>query len=90
MAETQFDCAIIGAGILGLAHALAASRAGLRTVVLERDARAVGASIRRPADIGLITYREGRPVGVQAVLLQTTGTFEVGEYTELDLGSTEG
>ena len=42
----RYDLAVVEAGILGLAHALAASRAGLRTVVLERDARAVGASIR--------------------------------------------
>ena len=27
----DFDCLIVGAGIIGLAHALAASRHGLRT-----------------------------------------------------------
>jgi FAD dependent oxidoreductase TIGR03364 len=42
----QFDLAIVGAGVLGLAHALAASRLGLRVVVIERDTRANGASIR--------------------------------------------
>jgi hypothetical protein len=44
---------------------------------------AVGASIRRPADISLLTYRDGRPVGVQGVLLQTTGEFEVSPYVPL-------
>jgi FAD dependent oxidoreductase TIGR03364 len=48
----QFDIAIIGAGILGLAHALAATRHGLRAVVIDRDAQAVGASIR---NFGFIT-----------------------------------
>ncbi len=48
----QFDIAIIGAGILGLAHALAATRLGLRVVVIDRDAQAVGASIR---NFGFIT-----------------------------------
>lgn len=48
----DFDCLIVGAGILGLAHALAAHRAGLRVAVLEREARAVGASIR---NFGFIT-----------------------------------
>jgi FAD dependent oxidoreductase TIGR03364 len=47
-----FDIAIVGAGILGLAHALAARRAGLRVVVVEREARAIGASVR---NFGFIT-----------------------------------
>lgn len=48
----QYDLAIVGSGILGLAHALAASRLGLRVVVVERDQRAVGASIR---NFGFVT-----------------------------------
>lgn len=46
---------------------------------------AVGSSIRRPADVALVTYRDGRPVGVQGVLLQTNGDFEVGEFTATEL-----
>ena len=46
MAERGFDVAIVGAGIVGLAHALAAIRLGKRVVVIDRDARANGASIR--------------------------------------------
>jgi len=48
----RYDLAIVGAGILGLAHALAASRLGLRTIVIDRDQRAVGASIR---NFGFVT-----------------------------------
>jgi len=55
----KFDCAIVGAGIVGLAHALAATRAGLRTIVIDRDARAVGASIR---NFGFVTVT-GQEVG---------------------------
>jgi FAD dependent oxidoreductase TIGR03364 len=47
-----FDLAIIGGGVIGLAHAWAAARAGKRVVVIERDARANGASIR---NFGFIT-----------------------------------
>ena len=50
--DQRYDIAIGGAGIVGLAHALAAIRAGLRTVVVEREARAVGASIR---NFGFVT-----------------------------------
>lgn len=40
------DLVVVGAGILGLAHAYHALSKGLRVVVVERDARAAGASIR--------------------------------------------
>src|SRR6201999_108283 len=48
----SYDLAIVGAGICGLAHALAAARRGKRVVVIDRDAQANGASIR---NFGFIT-----------------------------------
>ena len=42
----KFDVAIVGAGILGLAHAFHAARAGLRVTVFDRSPDARGASVR--------------------------------------------
>lgn len=44
---------------------------------------AIGSKPRREAQVTLVTYREGRPVGLQGVFLRTDGRFEVGEYVEL-------
>ncbi|WP_241238290.1 metallophosphoesterase [Nocardioides pantholopis] len=49
---------------------------------------AVGSKIRRAAQVSLLTYRDGRPVGIQAVDLQTNGRFEVGDYVALQLDET--
>ena len=47
-----YDLAVVGAGICGLAHALAAARKGKRVVVIDRDAAANGASVR---NFGFVT-----------------------------------
>lgn len=47
-----YDLAIVGAGIVGLAHALAAARLRKRVIVIDRDAQANGASVR---NFGFVT-----------------------------------
>jgi FAD dependent oxidoreductase TIGR03364 len=47
-----YDLAVIGGGVIGLAHAITAARRGKRVVLIERDPRANGASIR---NFGFIT-----------------------------------
>lgn len=44
---------------------------------------AVGSKLRRAAAVSLVTYADGRPVGVQVVTLETTGAFRVSDYAAL-------
>src|SRR5215471_8167221 len=48
----SYDLAIVGSGVCGLAHALAAARRGKRVIVIDRDDRPNGASIR---NFGFVT-----------------------------------
>jgi FAD dependent oxidoreductase TIGR03364 len=52
MSSKVFDLAVIGGGVIGLAHAYVAAKAKKRVAVIERDARANGASIR---NFGFVT-----------------------------------
>jgi len=47
---------------------------------------AIGSKPRRAADVSLITYRDGRPVGLQWVTVQTNGAFEIANWVPLWLG----
>ncbi|MBA4794848.1 MAG: TIGR03364 family FAD-dependent oxidoreductase [Phenylobacterium sp.] len=57
--KARYDLAVVGAGIVGLACALAAARRGRSVVVIDRDAQANGASVR---NFGFVTVT-GQPRG---------------------------
>src|SRR5262245_948313 len=73
MVNGQFaDVAIVGAGIIGLAHAWEAARRGQRVVVFERNSRALGASIR---NFGMILPIGMAPGGMLARALYSRSVW---------------
>jgi len=72
--DASTDVAIVGAGILGLAHAAAAVKRGLHVTVFERSEIAVGASIRNFGQM-LVT---GQPPGVMLDLARESRALYLG------------
>jgi D-hydroxyproline dehydrogenase subunit beta len=64
MSYPQADVAIVGAGILGLAHAYVAAKAGKSVIVIEKNPRAAGASVR---NFGMV-WPIGQPAGTMLEL----------------------
>lgn len=58
--KTHYDLIIVGAGMLGLAHAYHAAKRELKVLVLERSDRARGASVRNFGMLATIAQAPGR------------------------------
>jgi FAD dependent oxidoreductase TIGR03364 len=71
--QEKFDLAVVGAGILGLACALAAARRGLKVGVLERSTLARGASVR---NFGLITVTGQDPSSLWPLARRTRDVWD--------------
>ena len=65
---SAYDVAIVGGGIIGLAHAWTAVKAGLKVALFERHARATGASIR---NFGFITVTGQQRGDFHALAMRT-------------------
>jgi FAD dependent oxidoreductase TIGR03364 len=75
--ENRADIAIIGGGIVGLAHAYMALRKGYKVVLFERDLQATGASIRNFGLLWPIGQEPG--VGLEYALRSRQHWTEVSE-----------
>ncbi|MFH0180964.1 TIGR03364 family FAD-dependent oxidoreductase [Streptomyces cacaoi] len=80
MPANHADTAVIGGGIVGLAHALAAAKRGDKVVLFERDDFSVGASIR---NFGLIWPVGQNPAVYRRALRAREIWLEIAAKTDL-------
>ena len=77
----SFDLVVVGAGIVGIAHALAAARRGLAVAIVERDARAMSASVRNFGFVTVSGQAEGdtrrRALRAREVWLEVAGAARI-------------
>jgi FAD dependent oxidoreductase TIGR03364 len=77
------DLCVVGAGIVGLAHAFEARRRGLRVVVIDRDAHAVGASVRNFGHVFVAAAGDGE--ALDSALLARERWLELGRLAGLSV-----
>lgn len=70
-AMDHYDLAIVGAGIVGLAHAWRAQRAGLSLLVVDRELRSVGVSVRNFGFVTITGQRVGETMRRVRALLRS-------------------
>lgn len=77
------DVCVVGAGILGLAHAHEARARGLRVAVLERSERAVGASVRNFGHVFVAAMADGD--ALECALVARRRWLELGARAGLEV-----
>lgn len=86
MSGLQSDVCVVGAGIVGLAHAFEARARGLSVTVVEQDERAVGASVRNFGHVIVTGMADGEPM--QVALAARERWLELGPRAGLDVRET--
>jgi FAD dependent oxidoreductase TIGR03364 len=82
----ETDICVVGAGIVGLAHAFEARARGLSVTVLERHGHAVGASVRNFGHIIVSAMEDGVPL--QTALAARARWLELGRRAGLEVHET--
>jgi len=82
----EAEVCVVGAGIVGLGHALEARRRGLSVALIEREHHAVGASVRNFGHLFFTSLGDGE--GFDCALRSRERWLELGRTTSLELRET--